>query len=82
LVVLCVNAWDEPKRTVQKFVEKKKLMQRMLLDGGGIANDYAITSVPTVFWIDSKGRVVDTEIGFGGPGILESKTKRLLSLKP
>jgi hypothetical protein len=58
LVVLAVNAWDEPKIAVQKFVDEQKTSYRVLLDGGGVAKKYGIVGLPTTFWVHKDGSVV------------------------
>ncbi len=82
LIVLAVNAWDEPKEVIKRFVKQQNLRHRILLDGAGVAENYGLYSVPVVLWIDRKGNVVDAEADFHGPKSLEKKTKRLLSSNP
>ncbi len=79
-MVLGVNAWNEDKDTVARFVESGKLQHRILLNGGDVGRRYQLTGVPATFWIDPKGVIVDTESGFGFGSIraLENKTKNLL----
>ena len=81
MVVLGVNAWDEPKHEVAKFVEEQKLAYRILLDGAEVKERYELLGVPTVFWVDHQGVMVDIEVGFRGPESLERKTTRLLAAK-
>jgi len=52
-----------------------------LLDGGAISDQYGIPSrsVPTLFWIDRAGVIVDVDAGSGNPKVLVNKTKALLS---
>lgn len=78
LVVLAVNSWDEPKQDVARFVKDQQLKQHVLLDGSGVAAQYGVTSVPTVFWINKDGVIVDLEIGFGGAEELKSRTTKLM----
>lgn len=80
LVVLAVNAWDEDKSVLAKFVKAEKLAQRVLLNGSDVGSEkYKITAVPTVLWISPDGIVEDVEVGFSGRRSLEEKTRRLLS---
>ncbi len=80
LVVLAVNQWDESKEEVTKFVAQRKLQQRVLLNGGAVGTDlYHVEGVPTCFWIDRSGVVIDSLVDFDGPGPLERKTKELIA---
>jgi hypothetical protein len=79
LVVLAVNAWDEPEADVNAFVDQHKLTHRILLNGGNVARRYGVKGVPAVLWIDRTGTVVDAELDFHGPKSLERKTERLLA---
>ena len=78
MIVLAINAWNEPEGEVKRFVNEQNLKQRMLLEGGETGKRYGVSSIPTVLWIDPTGTVVDTKLGFHGGGALERKTKRLL----
>ena len=77
--MLAVNAWNESKAEVEKYVKKNNLEQRILMDGRDVAHTYAVSGVPTVFWIDPAGRAVDVLIGYNGPDDLEEKTKAFLA---
>lgn len=80
LVVLAVNTWDEEKDVLAEFVKDEKLRQTILLNGREVAKtSYGVKGVPTVFWIDRAGIVVDMEDDFKGPGPLEQRTTRLLA---
>ncbi len=78
-MVLAVNAWNESKAEVEKYVKKNNLEQRILMDGRAVAHTYAVRGVPTVFWIDPAGRAVDVMIGYDGSEDLEVKTKAFLA---
>ena len=79
LAVLAVNVWDEPPRKVERFVEEQKLRQRILLYGQEVEARYAAPAVPTLFWIDRTGVIVDVEVGYGGVKELVRKTKHLVA---
>jgi len=79
---LGVNAWNEPKTQVKQFVDSSKLKHRILLDGAAVAEQYNVGGLPATCWINSKGTIVDCEVGFGGAAALEQKTKRLLLTSP
>lgn len=78
LVVLAINAWDEDKRQIDRFVRKEKLAHRFLLNGSKVATAYHYPGVPTILWIDGNGIVKDVEFGFGGPASLARRTDRLI----
>ncbi len=77
-MVLGVNAWDEPKSRIRRFVKKNKLKHRILLDGSAVADQYGVSSVPTLIFINKDGVMVDAELGFHGVGPLLNKTRLLL----
>lgn len=78
--MLAVNAWDEPKSVLSRFVRKQKLNQTVLLNGSEVAKRYHTKgSVPVVLWIDRDGVVVGTEFGYEGPESLQRETDRLLA---
>jgi len=54
----------------------------VLLNGGETSDKYGIPNrgVPTVFWIDREGIIVDVDPGSGDPAKLEALTKKLLGL--
>lgn len=63
LVILAVNL-DEDKDTVQKFISSNKYNFPVLLDTENIvASKYQIVSIPTSFFIDKEGNIVDKHIG-------------------
>ena len=76
-----MNGYDESRQVVEKFVKEKKLKQKVLLKGGGIARSlYFVRGFPTSLLVDREGKIVDQEVGFGpgsAPG-RESKLKALL----
>jgi len=80
LVVLGVNAWDEPKEVIAAYAKGEKLRQRMLLDGSKVADQYHVISIPTTLWINPHGVIVATELDFNGNASLERKCERLLSI--
>ncbi len=77
--MLAVNAWNEPKADLAKFVAAQKLKQRVLLNGGNAAKAFKVKAVPTAFWIDRDGVIMDSEVGFGGPESLKQKNDLLIA---
>lgn len=81
--MLAVNAWDEDGEIIKQYVEQNKYAQRVLLNGGETSDQYGIPSrsVPTVFWIDRNGIIVDVDPGSGDAVKLEELTEKLLAQK-
>ena len=79
LVVLAVNAYDDPKTTVESIVKKNKFKQTMLLNGSGVSMLYNVVGLPTTLWVNRKGMIVDFEEGFGGAASLKRKTRNLVN---
>jgi thiol-disulfide isomerase/thioredoxin len=84
LVVLVVNAWDEPAELIRKYVESEKLTHRYLLNGQAICKDrYHFFETPTTCWIDHKGRVIKIDFGFdpGDEVALAKRAEELLAAR-
>ncbi len=82
LLVLAINAWDEPAELVQKYVESEKLTHRFLLKGHEVWRDrYHFFETPTTCWIDHKGRVINVHFGFdpGDEVALARRAEELLA---
>jgi hypothetical protein len=73
-----VNAWDEPKQTLEGYFKKGKFKHTLLLNGGTTFNEYKLQFVPSTFWIDATGNVVSAELGFDGPRDLDRRTRALV----
>ena len=78
-MVLGVNAWDEEKAEVRRFVDENRLQHRILLQGEWLYEKYGRPGIPALLWINREGVVVDAELGFHGPERLQERTKRLLA---
>ena len=78
LVVLGINAWDEPEDDIKRFVDKKKLEHRILLDGSEVAERYGIGGIPAILWIDGNGVIADGALGFTRRKRIHDKTTALL----
>ena len=64
LVVLAVNYEEDPE-TVQAFVRETGLSLPVLLDrDGAVGRRYRVAGLPTSFFIDRRGAVVGSVIGF------------------
>lgn len=63
LVILAVNL-GEDKNTVKSFIDKNNYKFKVLLDSDqNVAAKYNITSIPTSFFIDKEGTIVEKRIG-------------------
>lgn len=66
-VVLGVHAWTgrESKADVEAFVKEFDLTYPVLLGGAGVHGElYRSQYVPRVFFIDRRGRIAATVVGF------------------
>jgi len=65
LVVLSVNAWNEPRRKVEKHVADNRLKQTILMNGGEIfMKRYGCKYVPQVYVIDKQGVITYSHLNF------------------
>lgn len=75
-----MNGYDESKEVVEKFVNEKKLKQKVVLMGGTVAREqYFVEAFPTTFLIDREGKIVEREVGFG-PLMAPAKEKKIKDL--
>jgi thiol-disulfide isomerase/thioredoxin len=75
-VILTVDA-DEPAELVESYVKKEHLALPVLLtDGTDITARYGIAVIPTLVFIDTQGRVVETLIGLRSEGDLRASIAR------
>jgi len=69
------KGWD----AVKPFIEKYKLSYPVVIDDGSIAAKYGdIRSIPTSFFIDRKGNITDSHVGYMSEQDFEAKVKKLL----
>ena len=65
LIVLAVNAWNEPPADVARYVRDNRLPYPVLLNGADVAAArYGVTSLPTNFWINKAGVTAHQLSGF------------------
>ena len=78
-MVLGINADNDSEATVRGFVRKKGLKQRMLLRGDGVGfGQYHMKAMPSVYFIDRSGKVVDREVGFRNQSQIEKTLEKVL----
>ncbi|WP_066062644.1 TlpA disulfide reductase family protein [Neobacillus soli] len=76
VVILAVNI--DPQLDVQGFVDENKITFPILLDADDIVNEkYQIISIPTTYFIDSKGIIQDKFIGSMKLDVMKDNTKKL-----
>jgi hypothetical protein len=80
LVVLGINAWNEPEGAVADFVGENKLKHRILLDGAEVAERYGLEGLPAIVWVDREGMIVDAALGLTRSKRIHDKTEALLRL--
>ena len=75
-----MNGYDESKEVVEKFVQEKKLKQKIVLMGGKVARElYFVEGFPTTFLIDTEGKIVDREVDFR-PAMASAREKKIQDL--
>jgi peroxiredoxin len=63
-VVFLAISIDEPERTVRRFVENNDIPFVVLLDEGGkVASEYQVNSIPVTFFVNRDGQVVMRYLG-------------------
>jgi peroxiredoxin len=65
LVVVGVSVGGDSLEKINAFTKRKKIDYPIVVDVTGfVANKYKITSLPTMYIINSKGKIVETHSGF------------------
>ncbi len=62
---------DESAQTVRKFLKRKALPYTLAWDGGGIASDLGINSIPVTIALDAKGNVAAIHHGYASADDLQ-----------
>ena len=63
-VVFLAISIDEPERAVRRFAEKNDISFIILLDEGGkVASEYQVKSIPITFFVNRDGQVVMRYVG-------------------
>lgn len=62
-------------------MKRKALTHRVLLQGKDVSTRFAVGAMPTGFWIDRDGVIVDFVVGFvdGDEAKLEARARKLLA---
>jgi thiol-disulfide isomerase/thioredoxin len=77
--IYAVNlAGSDTPRSAENFIKKYRLPFTVLLDQEDqVSDDYRVTALPTTFFINKEGYIVDQIIGYMGPELLEEKFQKL-----
>jgi cytochrome c biogenesis protein CcmG, thiol:disulfide interchange protein DsbE len=79
LEIVGISLDEKGWSVVKPFVEKSKITYPVVLDNGDVAAKYGdIRSIPTTFFIDKKGKIVDSHVGYMAENDFENKIKKLL----
>ena len=79
VVVLAINADNDGRGRIREFVAENDLQQRMLLRGDGVGfQQYHLKAMPSVYFIDRSGKVVDREVGFRNQSQIEKTLEKVL----
>jgi peroxiredoxin len=79
--VLAVNAWNEPRKKVEKFVAEKRLKYTILMNGREVLVDrYGCRYIPQVYVIDKQGVITYSHLNFqpGDEKELEAEVLKVL----
>ncbi len=77
IVFLAVSV-DEPDGTVRRFAEQYDIPLIILLDDGGkVASNYKVRSIPVTFFISGDGEVVARYTGQMSPHRIEEGLSRI-----
>ena len=73
---------EEERALIQGFVERWKLTYPIAIsDKGEDFNDYGVSGIPTMVFIDKAGNVYDIKVGSGDEAAITAKIKKLLAEK-
>jgi cytochrome c biogenesis protein CcmG/thiol:disulfide interchange protein DsbE len=67
------------KKEIARFVQQMHMPYPVLIDGGTLSHPYGgLDSLPSSFFVDRKGTVVDTQLGLTSKDEIEAKIKKAL----
>ena len=79
LEIVGVSLDDDGWSVVKPFVEKNKINYPIVLGDAEVAQQYGgIQGIPTTFFVNKDGNIVDHQVGMLTKAILEQKIKSLL----
>jgi hypothetical protein len=80
--VVAVNAYDEPRDVIGKFVATQKLTHPILMMGSKLSHEqYFCSAYPTTYFLDRHGNVIERTMGFDASEVdeLEQRVRDLLA---
>jgi cytochrome c biogenesis protein CcmG/thiol:disulfide interchange protein DsbE len=67
------------KKEIGRFVQQMHMPYPVLIDGGTLSHPYGgLDSLPSSFFVDRKGTVVDTQLGLTSKDEIEAKIRKAL----
>jgi thiol-disulfide isomerase/thioredoxin len=79
LEIVGISLDDDGWSVVKPFVEKNKINYPIVLGDAEVAQQYGgIQGIPTTFFVNKDGNIVDHQVGMLTKAILEQKIKSLL----
>jgi peroxiredoxin len=79
LEIVGISLDEKGWSVVKPFIQKYKIGYPVVLDNGEVASKYGeIRSIPTTFFIDKKGKIIDSHVGYMTEADFEKKIKKLL----
>jgi len=79
LEIVGISLVEKGWSVVRPFAEKYKISYPVVLDNGAVARTFGdIRSIPTTFFIDRKGNIVDTHVGYMSESAFEAKVKKIM----
>ncbi|MBI5646853.1 MAG: TlpA family protein disulfide reductase [Ignavibacteriae bacterium] len=79
LEIVGISLDEKGWNVVKPFIEKYKMTYPVVLDNGTVANEYGgVSAIPTTFFVDRKGNVIESHVGYMSEQDFEAKIKKLL----
>lgn len=64
LTVIGIDPFDKGSDDIKKFITKRGITYKILLDDKDVANSYNVTGYPTIYLIDKTGKIIYANSGF------------------
>jgi len=65
LIVLGIDPYDKKEDDITTFLAKRGVTYNVLLNGKAVANEYRVSSYPTLYLVDEKGKIIYIQEGYG-----------------
>lgn len=76
LTVIGIDPFDKRNDDIKKFITKRGITYKVLLDDMDVANSYNVTGYPTIYLIDKTGKIIYANSGFNEE--FENKLEELI----